>query len=233
MWLLLAATQGCSSPSVSSDRFVNSLKGQLLFEDFSSKDGTWYVMDFSRSAEVRQIDVPKTISETLGLSPDGNMNALQVGATVDGQWVSKGIQVVDTRTGQLIFDFAESSATEPAWSLDSSRLAFVANLASGEYSGGTIKGMYSDVFYVDLRSKTHAIVNVTETSRFSKIPAPLTELGGISIYNPIWSPDGKAIASVWHQDDGETIWVASVDGNDWARLVGGTGHEYRLVEWRP
>lgn len=144
-----------------------------------------------------------------------------------------GIRVIDIQTGRLIYAITESSAREPVWSPDSMRIAFVASLAYGEYSETTIKGMYNDVFYVDLNDEAHMAVNVTRTSRFSKIPAPLTDEGGIMVGNPVWSPDGKTIASVWRQYSKQEIWTTSVDGDGWAKLVGGPDHQYYLIEWKP
>jgi len=102
-----------------------------------------------------------------------------------------------------------------------------------EYSDATIEGMYRDVFYVDLDDEIPIIVNITQTSRFSSIPASLTELGGIWVSQPVWSPNGKAISSVWIQDESQQIWVTSVDGDEWSRLTSGAGHRYHIIEWRP
>jgi hypothetical protein len=233
--LLVIAAQGCRSPSASSSGFVSSLKGQLLFEDLSSKQDTWKALDFSsgRMTVEPVAPPPDAKYQSAKLSPNGTMSASQIGDTVEGQWVSKGIQVTDTLTGRLVFEITEPSARDPSWSPDSTRLAFVAHLESGEYSGATITGMYSDVFYVDFNSETRTIVNVTQTSRFSKIPAALTELGGIMVWEPTWSLDGTAIASVWNRYNDETIWVSSTDGKEWARLISGSRGQYLLVKWIP
>jgi Tol biopolymer transport system component len=230
----LILTASCA-PSSSSAEFVDTLKGQLMFRDLSSEGGTWYVVDFSSgNTKAKQISAPDgPADEVAGLFPDKSLMASQIGAVKEGQWEPEGIQVVDTQTEQLVFEVQDPLASEPVWSPDGTRLAFVANLEPGQYTGATIEGMYRDVFYVDLESDDRALVNVTQTSRFSSIPACLTELGGIWVLSPVWSPDGKAIASIWERDSKEEIWITSVEGEEWFRLAGGTGHLYLLVEWIP
>jgi Tol biopolymer transport system component len=192
-----------------------------------------YLVDLESGELLRRLSDPAKSSWSLTWSPDGSLIAFEVGTRNEGRLEKEGIQVVDVRTGELVYEIVEPSADEPVWSPDSTRLAFVASLEPGEYSEATIERMYRDVFYVDLRDESLAIVNVTRTSRFSKIPACLTHLGGIMVSNPIWSPDGEAIASVWRQDSSEQIWVTSVDSDDWAQLTRGSGHRYRLMEWQP
>jgi hypothetical protein len=192
-----------------------------------------YLVDLESGELLRRLSDPAQSSWSLMWSPDGSLIAFEVGTRNEGRLEEEGIQVVNVRTGELVYEIVEPSADEPVWSPDSTRLAFVASLESGEYSEATIERMYRDVFYVDLRDESLAIVNVTRTSRFSKIPACLTHLGGIMVSNPIWSPDGEAIASVWRQDSSEQIWVTSVDSDDWAQLTRGSGHRYLLIEWQP
>ena len=192
-----------------------------------------YVVDLESGELLRRLSDPSKSSWSLTWSPDGSLVAFEVGTRNEGRLEEEGIQVVDVRTGELIYEIAESYADEPAWSPDGARLAFVASLESGEYSEATIERMYRDIFYVDLREESPTPVNITQTSRFSEIPACLTHLGGIWVSQPVWSPDGEAIASVWKQDSSEQIWATSVDGDEWAQLTKGSGHRYFLVEWRP
>lgn len=192
-----------------------------------------YLVDLESGKLLRRLSDPGRSSWLPTWSPDGSMIAFEVGTETESGVEPTGIQVVDTQTGMLIYEIAETSASEPAWSPDSARLAFVAALEAGEYSGATVKGMYRDVFYVNRRDGFRSVINVTRTSRFSKIPAVLTHLGGIWVSNPIWSPDGRAIASVWKRDSSEHIWVISVDGDEWAQLTRGLGHRYLLRDWRP
>lgn len=196
-----------------------------------------YMVDLKSGELLRRLSDPSKSSWAPSWSPDGSMVAFEIGTInedrLEDRLEEKGIQVVDVQTGDLIYEIAEPFADEPVWSPDGTRLAFVASLGSGEYSGATIEHMYRDVFYVDLCDESPAVINVTRTSRFSKIPAPLTHLGGIWVHQPNWSPDGSAIASVWSQDDSEQIWVTSVDGDEWAQLTKGKGHQYFIVEWHP
>jgi WD40 repeat protein len=192
-----------------------------------------YVVDNESGELLRRLSDPAKSSWSLTWSPDGTMIAFRTGIETESNVEPNGIQVVDTRTGELAYEIAEPSASEPVWSPDSTRLAFVASLESGEYSEAKIEHMYRDVFYVNLRDESPTVTNVTRTSRFSEIPACLTHLGGIMVSDPVWSPDGEVIASVWRQDSSEQIWVTSVDGDDWTRLTRGFGHRYLLTEWQP
>lgn len=192
-----------------------------------------YVVDLESGELLERLSDPAKSSWSLTWSPDGSLIAFEVGTKNKDRLEEEGIQVVDVQTGELVYEILESSTDEPVWSPDGNRLAFVASLESGEYSEATIERMYRDVFYVDLHEESPTPVNVTQTSRFSDIPAYLTHLGGIMVSDPIWSPDGEAIASVWRRDSSEQIWVTSVDGDEWAQLTGGYGHRYMLIEWRP
>ena len=192
-----------------------------------------YVVDLQSGELLKRLSDPSKSSWAPNWSPDGSMIAFETGTRNEGQLEEVGIQVVDVRTGELVYEIVEPSSDDPVWSPDGTRLAFVASLESGEYSEATIERMYGDVFYVDLHEESPTPVNVTRTSRFSDIPACLTHLGGIMVSDPIWSPDGEAIASVWRRDSNEQIWVTSVDSDEWARLTGGSGHWYLLIEWRP
>lgn len=196
-------------------------------------NGVLYVVDLESGELLRRLSDPSKSSWSPNWSPDGSMVAFEVGAGDEGRLEEESIQVVDVRTGELIYEIAESYADEPAWSPDGTRLAFVASLESGEYSEATMERMYRDVFYVDLRDEYLTAANVTQTSRFSEIPAPLTELGGIWVSQPVWAPSGDVIASVWEQNSGDQIWVTSVDGNEWAQVTKGSGHQYYLIEWQP
>ncbi|MCI0530024.1 MAG: hypothetical protein L0Y56_21485 [Nitrospira sp.] len=193
--------------------------------------GIIYLVNLETGELLRQLSDPTKSSWALEWSPDGSMLAFRVGIKTKDDLEIKGIQVVEVQTGELIYEVTEPTASEPVWSPDSTRLAFVAMLEAGEYSGRKVEGMYRDIFYVDLTNKTPTIVNVTKTSRFSEIPATLTHLGGVWVTDPLWSPDGKVIASVWARDRGDQIWVTSVDGEGWARLADGA--DYFLEEWKP
>jgi Tol biopolymer transport system component len=192
-----------------------------------------YVVDLESGKLLRRLSDPTKTSWSLEWSPDGKMLAFQIGIEDKNGLEPAGIQVVDTRTGEVTYEIAEPSASEPAWSPNGTKLAFVASLEPGEYSGATIQRMYHDVFYIDMGDRVRVVKNVTRTSHFTKIPAALTELGGIWVSDPVWSPDGEAIASVWKQDGDEQIWVTSADGNRWAQLTDKAGSHYSLVEWQP
>jgi hypothetical protein len=203
-------------------------------EDTDAEDNNIvYVVNLASGELLRRLSDPAKTSWDLRWSPDGSMIAFQVGTRSDGRLQEEGIQVVDVQTGELVYEIVESSASEPTWSPDGTRIAFVASLEPGIYSEARIEHMYRDVFYVHLGDGTSSPVNITQTSRFTEVPAPLTELGGIWVRHPLWSPDGKAIASVWSRDSSDQIWITEVDGDEWAQLTRGAGHSYYLVEWRP
>jgi hypothetical protein len=202
----------------------------------SGDNGVVYLVDLDSGELLTRLSNPAKSSWDIRRSPDGSMVAFKAGTLHEaGELTTEAILVVDLRSGESVYEFAdpEASIGDYAWSPDSTRVAFEATLAPGEYSGTTIKGMYDDVWYVEIGDKSRAPVNVTRTSRFTEVPAPLTKQGGIMVSDPLWSPDGKAIASVWRIWDGAGIWVTSVDGDGWAELVGRADHWYHLVEWRP
>lgn len=207
---------------------VNSQEGAGF-----SDNAVLYLVDVETGELLRRLSDPTKSSWDPDLSPDGNMIAFRTSNRNERQLEEEGIQIVDIQTGNLIYEIVEPYVDEPTWSPDGTRLAFVASIETGEYSESTIERMYRDVFYVDLRNGLPASVNVTQTSRFSEVPAPLTELGGIWVSQPVWSPDGQAIASVWTQDNGDQIWVTSVNDDSWAQLTQGPEHLYHLIEWRP
>ena len=209
----------------------------LAGEDLDrSGNSVVYLVDLESGELLRQLSDPAKTSWAFTLSPDGSKIALQVGTrTRTGrieELETEGFQIVDVQTGELIYEISEPSAGIPSWSQNSRQIAFAAALEAGEFSEATIEGMYRDVFRVNLDDESHTAVNVTRTSRFSEVPACMTELGGISVSNPVWSPDGNAIAFVWRQDGSEQIWVTSVDGDERAQLTR-KGHQYLIVEWHP
>lgn len=202
----------------------------------STSDEVIYLVDLQSGELLQRLSDPTKVVGSLTASADGGMLAFQVGIRNEEDkgdpLETLGIQVVDSETGEIIFRISDPLAREPVWSPHGHRLAFVANLEAGIYSETWMEGKYNDVFYVDLTQEVPTPVNVTKTSRFTEVLSALTELGGITVRNPVWSPDGEAIASVWLQYDTQLIWVTSVDGDGWARLEEGA-NQYILYEWRP
>jgi Tol biopolymer transport system component len=192
-----------------------------------------YVVDLETGDLLRCLSDPAKTSWSPTWSPDGGLVAFEIGIRNGRRLEEQGIQIVDAQSGELVHEITESSSEDPVWSPDGTKLAFIASLESGKYSEAKVEHMYRDVFYIDLRDESFTIANVTQTSRFSEIPAPLTELGGIWVSQPVWAPSGDVIASVWEQNSGDQIWVTSVDGNEWAQVTKGSGHQYYLIEWQP
>lgn len=196
-------------------------------------NSVFYVVDLASGELLRRLSDPAKSSWSLAWSPDGYRVAFEIGTGSEGRLKQAGIQVVDARTGELVYELLEASADDLVWSPDSTRLAFVATLAPGEYSDAVVARMYRDVHYLDFGEGVVTLANVTRTSRFSDIPAALTHLGGIMVSSPVWSPNGQVIASVWRRDSSEQIWVTSVEGDDCARLTNRLERRYILVQWRP
>jgi hypothetical protein len=198
-----------------------------------SNNSVIYLVNLESGELLRRLSDLTRTSWQPKCSPDGTMVAFQSGTKMEKRMKHKRIQVVNVKNGDLIYEFADESIGDLAWSPDSTRIAFDASLQSGEYSKSIIKGMYRDIFYVDVKDGNPIVTNVTQTSRFTQVPATLTAQGGIWVFNPVWSSSGETIASVWETDRGEAIWLTSVDGDEWTKLTDGANHQYFLIEWRP
>lgn len=130
-----------------------------------------YLVDFESARLIQRLSDPAESAWIPKVPPDGKMVAFEILADTQKGVETDGFQVVDTRTGELIYELLDSSvAGNLAWSRDSTRIAFVYLHGSSGYSEREVEEFWSDVYHVDLRAKDGTMVNVTQTSRFSKYP---------------------------------------------------------------
>ena len=89
----------------------------------------------------------------------------------------------------------------------------------------SVRDIADDLFVLDL--STQEVIRLTDTSQYSVFGAD--EPNGISLHNPVWSPDGNHLAFVWRTDGKDYIVAASTDGLQLSRITG--PGQYDLLIW--
>lgn len=141
-----------------------------------------------RSVEVTSTTSTLSVSFTVSCARNGDL------AFVEG--ISQNIYTINadgTGTSQLTKDEGNS---EPAWSPDGSRLAFV------RYRNQLGRGIYV------MNSNGSGTVSLTT--------------GTPDEFSPAWSPDGSRIAFTRREIDNSEIYVMNADGTNRLRLTTGT-----------
>jgi Tol biopolymer transport system component len=87
---------------------------------------------------------------------------------------------------------SDSSDSEPAWSPDGQRIAFVRNQGGGD----------TDIYVMDADSSTDDAVNISNDISNDTLDEDL---------HPAWSPDGQDIAFMSDPGDGQNIYIMDTD----------------------
>jgi len=121
----------------------------------------------------------------LGLSSDGSRLAY---TTIEAQQESL-LQIVSVATGDLVMRVGNSAATEPRFSPDDTRVAYVRQLKGGSQREAEVR-----------------VVRLADRTDF-----PITETPML-FRSPAWSPDGSSLAFLVHPDkndlSAEEVWIA-------------------------
>jgi len=105
-----------------------------------------------------------------------------------------------------------------SWSPGGEEIAYVKFRVAGRVG-------YDDLFVFDL--STQDVTCLTDTSLYSVFSAE--ELNGITLDDPVWSPDGRYVAFVWKVRGKDYIVVVSADGSQLFRIA--DPGQYHLVAW--
>lgn len=204
------------------DRLVISARLEDLNQDgiISREDrARLYTVDLG-SRKIRRVvaDVAPRLSMHKPMwSRDGSHIAYVEG---HGDLESYGdLVVVKVGDGSEVARIELSGAVAYSWSPSGEKIAYVG------YSEQTSRVGYVDVFIFDL--STQDVMPLTDTSLYSVFGS--YEFRGISLDDPVWSPNGRHVAFIWRWAGKDYVVVSSADSFQHSRVVG-SGH-YRLFAW--
>jgi TolB protein len=182
--------------------------GRIVF----SAGGEIYIMDADGSAPTQLTDGDPNVHDIQpSLSPDGTRIAFSSNRGGDYD-----IYVMNVDGGDLQrITTAQTTETDPAWSPDGQRLAFVRGFDLTIDGFAYISGCPPEIYVTDLKGGPE--INVTKGD------------GGT---DPAWSPDDKRIAFSSHRNGNYEIYVVNADGNDLQQLTNTNSAEADPV-WSP
>lgn len=152
-------------------------------------------------------------------SPDGDHIAYIEG---HGDTTSYGdLVVVRANDSSEVARLDISPGAAYSWSPDGKKIAYVG------YPDTVGRVGYVDMFVFNLSTQNET--RLTDTSLYTVFGS--YEFNGITLDDPVWSPDGGYLAFVWKKGGKSYVVVASADGSRLSRLVElGTGY-YHLFTW--
>jgi len=138
-----------------------------------------------------------------------------------------GLYLLHLKTGENRELVAGGGIAAPvSWSPDSRFIALAAA------SGNKEKLWFgTDIYVQDV--ETGARIKLTDSHQYT--PYRSWESGGIHLSNPVWSPDGEAIAFAWTWNDWNkhAVFVMSHDGSRLSQLTDWSECSQIPLSWRP
>jgi Tol biopolymer transport system component len=165
-------------------------------------------------------------STDVSWSPDGEWLVYRL-RTRRGQTHIDSLYLTNPRTGENRELLPALGGSAPvSWSPDSRFIAMAG-------PSGTEDPLWvgTDIYLIDV--ETGSRIKITDTHQYT--PYCSWESGGIHLSNPVWSPDGEAIAFAWMWTDWDkhAIFVVSRDGSRLSQLTDWSGSGQIPLSWRP
>lgn len=175
-----------------------------------------YTVDPVRQ-EIRPVAIgaePQLSMHEPSWSPNGDFIAYIEG--LGDSEVYGDLVIFDITNGSEEARLELSAEAAYSWSPDGEEIAFVGNSESAGYV---------DMFVFNL--VTQSAIRLTDTSIYSTHRS--YEFNGISLDDPVWSPDGRHLAFVWRTLGDSYIVVSSINGSDLSQVA--DPGQYHLFSW--